>query len=464
MKAAKKLIALALAFVIVLAMGLPALAETATKNDSITVTGTKTGETYSLYKLFDLSVDSETDPSAYSYTVNSAWASFFAEGGAGAQYVTINAQGYVTAISDAAALAAAAAASPQGSALATKVADGDSVTFSGLADGYYLITSTLGTVAMTETTPDKRAATVEEKNPEDTMAKTVKEDSTGVYGEANDAQIGDTVEFKAAVNLVKGTRNVVFHDTLDDGLTFTTGSVAIEGLTAGTDYTVNESPTDGHTFDVTFTDTYLSGLASGTTTVNITYSAVLNAAVLAAATGDAAPSIVEQKNTATLTYGNASTLTSETTTTTHSFEVYKHATGKTKNLEGAVFSLKKAGTVVPLIKISDTVYRVAMPNESGAVDTFETVETGNITITGVDSDNDYSLEEITPPEGYNKLAGDVEVTVNADNDTRADIENQAGAELPSTGGIGTKIFYVIGAILVIGSAVVLITRKRMSSR
>ena len=46
----------------------------------------------------------------------------------------------------------------------------------------------------------------------------------------------------------------------------------------------------------------------------------------------------------------------------------------------------------------------------------------------------------------------------------ANIENQAGAQLPSTGGIGTTIFYVLGSVLVIGAAVLLVTKKRMSTK
>ena len=43
------------------------------------------------------------------------------------------------------------------------------------------------------------------------------------------------------------------------------------------------------------------------------------------------------------------------------------------------------------------------------------------------------------------------------------IDNNKGQELPSTGGIGTTIFYVVGTVLVLGAAVVLITRRRMDA-
>ena len=242
----KKLIAILLSLLLVMSISAAAFAEGETKNDSITVNGVKEGETYNLYKLFDLIVDDEI-----------TWEAFFAaadaeagtEAGPGNQYITVNTAGYVTEISDAAALAAAAAAwtgKPAATDSVTVAEGQTTAVFSGLADGYWLITSTLGTVAMTDTTPDENAVTVEEKNPEDTVAKQVKEDSTNLLGDENDAQIGDTVQFQTVVTLYKGTRNVVVHDEMTAGLTYTAGSIAIEGLTAGTDYTVNESPADGH--------------------------------------------------------------------------------------------------------------------------------------------------------------------------------------------------------------------------
>ena len=464
--------ALLMTLVMILTMGLTAFAsgtgqdpQASSKNDNITVNNAKPGETYELYKLFDLKVNDESNPTAYSYTVNAAWADFFAEGGDGHSYITVNDAGYVTAISDAAALAKAAARwseKPAYTQTVTVAEDADTAVFSGLEDGYWLITSTLGTFAMTETTPDKEAVTIEEKNPLDTIEKTVKEDSTGEYGTSNGAQIGDTVEFKSVVKIVKGTRNVVVHDKMDAGLTFTTGSIAIEGLTEGTEYTVNTTPTDNDTFDISFDQDWIDGLdfgEDGYKEYTITYTAVLNQNVI-----NSTPGIDNQKNTTHVSYGdNQNSAADETTTTTHKFTVFKHATGSTtENLAGAVFSLKKAGTVVPLIKIDDNNYRVAMTGETGTTDTFITVASGDIVIWGVDSDSDYTLEEITPPDGYNKLTAEVDVTVGEGNGTRIDVENKFGSELPSTGGIGTKIFTIVGGILIVGAGLALIVRRRMN--
>ncbi|MBQ5969812.1 MAG: isopeptide-forming domain-containing fimbrial protein [Clostridia bacterium] len=488
MKKTRKILAIVLALVLAFALSMAVFAV----NDSITITGAKEGETYSLYKLLELVVDDETNPSAYSYTVNSDWAEFFAApvaadptatppveavaAGPGYQYVTINAQGYVTAISDAAALAKAAdewtgkPATPVQTV--TVASDETTAVFSNLPDGYWLISSTLGTARMTETTPDDAAVTIAEKNPEDTVDKKVQEDSSSTYVDSNDAQVGDTVNFQSTVTLLPNTTNVVYHDTMDPGLTFDTTSVTVTvGGTAlaSTYYTVNTNPGNGETFTVTFTQAYLDTISASTDVV-ISYSATLNenAAQTTTTTGEepdvtttTTAAINPQTNEAHVTFGNNQETTHETTTTTtHKFSVYKHATGSTENLADAVFSLKKNGTVVPLVKIDDNNYRVANPSENATTtNTFTTVASGDIVIWGVDADNDYTLEEITPPDGYNALGSEVNVTVDAGNATRIDVENSTGSELPSTGGYVLWI-YIIGAVLVLGAGILLVAKKR----
>ena len=92
------------------------------------------------------------------------------------------------------------------------------------------------------------------------------------------------------------------------------------------------------------------------------------------------------------------------------------------------------------------------------------VSSGNIVIWGVDSDKDYTLAEKQAPKGYNMIAGDISVDVKTDDRGEVEAENNTGAELPSTGGIGTTLFYVIGGVLVIGAAVLLIAKRRMNDR
>ena len=462
MKNVKKVFALMLAFAMVLAMSATVFAAA---DNSIDVTNTVEDETYSIYKMMDLSVNSEL--TAYRYTVTDEWQEFFTGSGAGAEYVEIDSQGYVTwktdKMSDDAleAFSKAAAIYAKGTTAVADIAgNGATITFGNLENGYYLITSTLGTRAMVETTPDKQQATINEKNPKDDITKQVQEDKTGNWGTTNDAQVGDTINFKSVIELLKNTRNVTVVDTMDSGLTYTARSVAIADLTEGTDYTVSSESATG--FTVTFTEAYLNGLTKVKTELEMTYSAVLNENAISS---DSGVSIVDQKNRIVLNYGDEQSVEQETTTTTHKFSVFKHAhTSPEDNLAGAVFEVKKAGTVVPLIKIDDTNFRVANQGESGSVTTFTTVDSGDIVIWGVDSDADYTLNETEPPEGYNKLPAEVQVNVSATTDTRVDVENNTGNELPSTGGIGTVIFYVVGAALLIGCGVVLISRRRVSGK
>lgn len=91
---------------------------------------------------------------------------------------------------------------------------------------------------------------------------------------------------------------------------------------------------------------------------------------------------------------------------------------------------------------------------------------------------DYTITEIKAPEGYNILTEELKVKISWDPVTnnftyegavdnngvaRITIVNQAGSELPSTGGIGTTLFYVFGGILLLGAVVLLVTKKRMAA-
>ena len=154
--------------------------------------------------MLDLNVDDPTDPKAFRYTVNTAWTAF-AQTDAFKAIYTVDLQGYVTTTqADQPAWSGESNFSKLVDAAAKYAADNHipaagSVTVAEGADtgkieltqaGYYVVTSTLGTRAMIESTPSKAAVTINEKNEEDSIEKTVKEDSTQEYGESNDAQVG----------------------------------------------------------------------------------------------------------------------------------------------------------------------------------------------------------------------------------------------------------------------------------
>ena len=90
---------------------------------------------------------------------------------------------------------------------------------------------------------------------------------------------------------------------------------------------------------------------------------------------------------------------------------------------------------------------------------FTTVSTGNITIIGLDDDSTYTLVETAAPAGYNKLAAPVTATLGET--SVVEVANSAGQELPATGGNGTIIFIAVGAVVFLGTALVLVAKKRL---
>lgn len=442
----KKIISLTLALMLIFSLSVTAFAA---GTNTITVTNALPGEVYTIFKMMDLVVGKNNGKESYSYKTTTEWESFFT--GAGASYVTIT-NGYVTNLDETAAFAQAAAnyAKTQYFLASKTCADGsNTVVFNGLDNGYYLVLSSLGTVAMTASTPSAQNATVKEKNHTDTITKLVQEDSTGLYGAENDAQIGDKVYYQSKVTLVKNTTKVSIVDTMEDGLTYNNDAVLSGGGITADDYICTG---ESRGFTITIKDEYINTLTTNVE-LTLTYSATLNSN---AEVG------TPEVNKIVIKYGQAQSVEAQTKTSTHKLTVKKYAEG-IENLAGAVFKLKKNGTVLNLVKIDDTTYRIADSNDTATVDTFTTVASGPITINGLDSDNDYTLEEITAPVGYNKLSNEVEVQVNTDNSLYANVENKSGTELPTTGGIGTTIFYVLGATMVFGAAVLLVTKKRMSA-
>ena len=488
MKKIKKLLAFALAMVMCLGMAVTASASSepvtppAGGTNSITVAGAKEGETYKIYKMLDLAVHQNTTTNAYdgfSYTLNEDWKDFWTGQGAGAAYIQTNSVGsntYVVWKNNTADMEtfgkAAAAAAASKTELAVQTATADGVTFSGLEGGYYLITSTYGTAATVGSTPNNGDQTIQEKNNENTGDKKVQEGNS--WGTENDAQIGDTISFRGKVSIAKNSINVVYHDTMTSGLTFSgvdsvkvyTDEALTQELDAG-NYAVSIPSPGTDTFQVAFTNTYVESLTAASTNLYISYTAVLN---------DAAQVIDPETNTAKITWGdNGETGTEiKTTTNTRKFQINKYdGTDEQKNpLADAKFQLYTEPTGGEALKLAvsqdGTTYRVVSDEAklptgyTMATDNkIVTLATGNITIEGVDSDK-YYLEETDAPLGYNKLTERVEVVVDANNNFVSEIANLSGNMLPSTGGIGTTIFYVVGGLLVVGAGILLITKKRIS--
>ena len=145
-------------------------------------------------------------------------------------------------------------------------------------------------------------------------------------------------------------------------------------------------------------------------------------------------------------------------------------------LAGATFTLSKnadGSNPIALVSKGNNVYRVAKTGETGTVTEITTDATGKFTIEGLDADT-YYLTETAAPAGYNKLAGPVTIVIGANGVVNGTTEasqgvdevkvlNQSGTELPSTGGIGTTVFYVVGGLLVVGAFILLVSKRRVGA-
>lgn len=470
-KTFKKLFAALLAAALVLAMAVPAFAVSNATKGSITIDGTVSGETYTIYRMFKLdSYNAESN--TYSYTVESDWEGFF-KTGAGGNYITLDGQNHPTwtaadendsttvAAFAKAALAWAADKKISGT---KETATGDTVTFSSLDLGYYLVDSSLGALCGLNTTnPD---ATIKEKNEKPEIKKEV-QTSAGDWSSENNAKIGDTVEYKVEIKVADGAQKYTVTDTMSKGLTFNSTSLKVAVgstfATADADYTL--TPTKNG-FTLELPESYVSTLTKGTV-ILVTYNATLNKDAVIDGDGNT--------NKVTLSYGNhQNTVPSEVTTKSYQFDLVKVDGTTNKLLDGAEFELADGNTKLSFVKDDDGNYRVAAAGEDGATTTI-TVKNGKVNIYGL-AGKAYTLTEIKAPDGYNKLV--TSETVNLADGSKAHatfdadvykdggvvVKNNAGTVLPSTGGMGTTLFYVVGGGLMVAAVVLLVTKKRMEHK
>lgn len=477
----KKLFSIIMVAVMLLTLASTAFAAGGT--GSITINGVSTGSTYEIYRILDLE-SYDTVSGAYSYRIDSAWAGFFATSDALA-YVAIDGSGYVTwtAAEDddtvaafsklALAYAKAHGISPVKSSKNSGqfVITGTTGKFDGLALGYYLVDSTVGALCgLTTTNPH---ASINAKNGTPTIDKQVKEDSTEQWGSSNTADIGQTVEFRVTINVHAGAENYILHDKMSNGLTFK-GVTKIEHIIPGKETHVADTSkynvvtaglTDGCTFEVRFTQTFCDSLETNDKIV-VYYSAMLNRNAIVANDGNS--------NETWLDYGeNNHTTHDKTQTYTFGFDIVK-TDSQNILIDGAEFKIYDAengGNEVAVVLMDDHVtYRRARADETGIS---IKVKNGKVRVAGFDNGT-YYLEETVSPSGYNKLTTRQKFIIsdaNLDsvfNDTiystgsGVHVVNKTGSMLPETGGLGTTIFVVLGVAAMLGTGVVLFSRKRMS--
>ena len=360
--------------------------------------------------------------------------------------------------------------------------------------GYYLIvdTTTLSTgdaknAALLQIT-EKDNIEIGYKTTKPTIEKTVN------GKKLDDAYIGENLvmELTATIPSMKDftTYKVIFTDDAQDSFA-APSNIAIKlvgkstGGVADTEVAVTSAVVNVTAPDFTITIDDVKDLAvEGNLNVNeevkvvVTYNTSLNAAADLGNPGNA--------NKVKLTY-SAEPNTDETNDTaekivyvfTYELDGTKVNGNKTsETLPGATFKLKNSAGQYYSVT-AGIVSWVASEDDATVL---TSGDNGLFRFSGVDTGT-YTLVEVTPPTGYNK-ADDTEITITAEYSETAitklaigtqefdvtkgkvnvEVKNYKGATLPETGGMGTTLFYVIGAALVLGAGVVLVSKKRMAAK
>ena len=525
MKHAKRLVSLLLTMVMLLAMGVTS-AFAAGSDGSITITNATVGKEYSVFKVFDLTYSTNDDGTtnvAYTYTKNGESDTFLdaLQGESSPFNLTATTTSGVYSVT----LTAGKTASDVSTflterqnnltAAATATAEGSELTFNNLAHGYYFVTSEVGTVLTIDSTlPNVEIIDKNQKpdwdnedpeNPDedypDKPGKVIIEN--GVKKTENTANFGDTVNFSIAVNATAyvGDKQATYYyitDTLADGFS-AAKDIKVFVNNEALDENAYTLVQNGNTFTVTVPYAKAYGANAR---IEVTYSATVENDAVLAGSGNL--------NTANFTYDTKKpgTDTPDPDTTPNFPEdnkktttTYVYALGIVKvdpegnTLEGAEFSVTDADNATIYATATDTkgVYEYCTKDTAGAVKQFATDDNGVLVIKGVKAGS-YKVTEQVAPKGYNLLQGSTTVeatlkgeytttiTTYLDTDGKVTEEetqstktyeaaanvaglvivNNKGTELPSTGGMGTTLFYALGGVLVVGAAVLLVVKKRMS--
>lgn len=499
MKHARKLTSLLLALVMVFALAATAFAQDETVGagaGAITIFNAAKGVTYTIYKLFDATVSKDGKSIAYTGTVPENLKPYFtADNG----YISATEQAKEGDNMSEGLKKALKAWTADATVTATATSDGSALNFKGLAYGYYVVTTSQGDmlISVDSTMPD---VTIFDKNfshPKD-LSKTASNDDVSI-GET----VTYTVRFKTSNYDGAGTnaKKIVSY-TIEDTLPGFLKDVKVTSIIVdndGNDATPGDQTKLNDQFNKDkkividwYNETENKFLYNDGATITITYTAVVTekaaidgagntnkVAVTWTTDGDVPPVPVPlEKEETIFTYAIA----------------LKKVNDEGKALSGARFKFQFYVQPTP---DTDGAYIYAGTEAGdGLVNEITTPENGVIVVKGVKT-GDYTITEVKAPDGYNKLTAPVTVKAaktgetsthttvyldengNVTNETTAkvtevkvDIDaiaakpvvvvNKAGTELPSTGGMGTTIFYVLGAVLVVGAGVLLVTKKRMS--
>ncbi len=521
MKTSKKLAGLLLALVMVLTMAIPAFA--AGEKYTITINNSVEGHTYEAYQIFagDLAQkDGKTVLSNITWGSGVDSAALLEELKTQPKFAACETAADVAKKLDDEeydSVTAKSFAQTAGKHLTTAAgtssfAEGK-YTITDLDAGYYLVKDKndsvtgddsytrfiLKVVESVEVTPKSGIPTVEKK------VKDVN-DSTGEatdWQDSADYDIGDAVQFRLIGTLPENyadyaTYKYIFHDTLSEGLTYNNDAkvyVENDGETrvdVTGSFTISE--TDGAlTVSIADLKAITAATISSTSKITVEYTANLNANAVIGSAGNTNKVKLEYSNNPNVGGGDKTGMTLEDTVKVFTYKtVINKVTFEGENgeqkvpLTGAEFKLEKfvksdegadeydgakgtwtaitvvkndAGTVFTFNGLDDGIYRLTETVTPAGYNTIEPI------VFTVDAVHDTLKDDptLTSLTGTAAVEDTIKFTDNlAEGSLTTDVVNNAGSILPSTGGIGTTLFYVFGALLVVGAGVLLVVRKRMS--
>ncbi len=514
MKRMKKILSVLLSVVMVLAMGVTAFAEddepSAAGSNSYSVTITKATGKYAIYQVFTGDYDGTklsnvmwgAGVTEFNYTIGNGKTSDKAS--EIAEYLASKKNDESVAKDF-----AKKAIVNKTNATATAEAGSDGkATFTNLAPGYYVVENTKVASDKSYTQYILQVVgnvTVENKADVPSLEKKVADindsenDKAGAWHDSADYDIGDAVPFELTGTVAANydaydTYYFAFHDQEEAGLTFDESSVEVKvGNTVipTENYTIktktsdaaDKKPEDDCTFEIIFRD--LKKLADATgqplvsagSKITVTYTSTLNNNAVLGDQGNVNKAKLEFSNNPNNTQGGDHGTTPWDNVIVFTYKVVVNKVDQDQHaLKGAEFTLTK--------KVKD--------KQDATIAVVKSNEGTTFTFNGLD-DGEYTLTETVTPKGFNtidpitfkvsanhkitwttedrkdiltslkgeKVSGEISLTSDkTEGSLTANVVNKQGSLLPSTGGIGTTIFYVVGAVLMIGAGVILVSRRR----
>ena len=319
---------------------------------------------------------------------------------------------------------------------------------------------------------------------------TTENDFSG-WQDVADHDIGDEIPFKlegtvpADYDAEYTSYYFAFHDEEEAGLTFNPKSVKVyvDDTEITTGFELKTTPTDDCSFEVVFNNLKDIKAVHAGSTIRVEYTSTLNENAVIGGNGNLNRAKLQYSNNPRNVESKGETVWDNVVVFTYQVVVNKYANSVAENnkLKGAEFTLTK--------KLKDgTTKDIAVAKSQDGV---------RFTFKGLD-DGEYTLTETVTPEGYNTIEpitfnvsanheinwdgtgnrsallenltgnkGTGEITFTSDKGTGAlttDIINKSGTVLPSTGGMGTTVFYVVGGGLMAVAVVLLVTKKRMENK